>query len=58
MPLHMVEADLEAGRLVRLLPAVWDGSARMPRLGVVVARRRDRALGPAGRWMLERLTGG
>jgi DNA-binding transcriptional LysR family regulator len=56
MPLHMVEADLEAGRLVRLLPGVWDGSAKMPRLGVVVARRRDRALGPAGRWMLERLT--
>ena len=58
MPLHMVEADLEAGRLVQLLPGIWDGSTRMPRLGVVVARRRDRALGPAGRWMLGRLTGG
>ena len=56
MPLHMVESDLEAGRLVRLRPRSWDGSDRMPRPEVVVARRRDRALGPAGRWMLERLT--
>lgn len=56
MPLHMIEDDLAAGRLVRLTPANWDGSARLPRLPVVAAHRRDRSLGVAGRWLFERLT--
>ncbi len=57
MPLHMVADDLEAGRLVRLRLASWDGSARMPRMPTVVAHRRDRPLGPAGRWLLAQLSG-
>ena len=48
--------DLEAGRLVRLTPAMWDGSERLPRLPALAARRRDKVLGPAGRWLFERLT--
>ena len=55
MPLHMVEADLKEGRLVRLAPRSWDGAARMPILPIVCAHRRDRPLGPAGRWLLARL---
>ena len=56
MPLHMVRADLEAGRLVQLKVSRWDGADRMPRLPVVMAHRRDTALGPAGRWLLTRLS--
>ena len=56
MPLHIVEDDLSNHRLVRLQPRRWDGSASLPRLPVVVARRRDRVLGIAGRWLFERLS--
>ena len=55
MPLHLVEADLREGRLVKLLPRSWDGAARMPVLPIVCAHRRDRPLGPAGRWLFKRL---
>jgi hypothetical protein len=51
----MVEADLAAGRLVRLALRSWDGAAEPPRLGLVLAHRRDRAFGPAARWLVERL---
>jgi DNA-binding transcriptional LysR family regulator len=54
----MVAADLEVGRLVRLKVSSWDGSDQMPRLATVIAHRRDRALGPAGRWLVERLADG
>ncbi len=57
MPLHMVSADLEAGRLAPLRVKAWDGADQMPRLSTVVAHRRDHALGPAGRWLRARLTG-
>jgi DNA-binding transcriptional LysR family regulator len=55
MPRHLVADDLAAGRLVELPmadPSHW------PRLPMVVVTRTDKALGPAGRWMAERLTGG
>jgi DNA-binding transcriptional LysR family regulator len=55
MPLHMVSDDLDAARLVQLKVRSWDGADRMPRLPIVVAHRRDRPLGPAGRWLLARL---
>ena len=58
MPLHMVEADLAAGRLVRLHPASWDGAAEPPRIAIVLAHRRDRGFGPAARWLRERLAAG
>lgn len=55
MPRHMIEDDLAAGRLVLLDAGNWDGSGLAPRLDMVTARRKDHVLGPAGRWMLERL---
>jgi DNA-binding transcriptional LysR family regulator len=55
MPLHMVADDLSAGRLVQLTMA---DCADFPKLPVQVAVRVDKALGPAGRWLAERLTGG
>ncbi len=55
MPRHMVAGDLEAGRLVRLDIRRPDGMTRLPRPGVVLARRKDKVLGPAGEWLAARL---
>jgi DNA-binding transcriptional LysR family regulator len=55
MPLHMVEEDLRAGRLVRLVPTEWDGARRDPALPANLAFRRDDALGPATQWMRDHL---
>ncbi len=55
MPLHMVEADLASGALVRIVPEDWDGRAGSIRLPMCVVHRTRDALGPAGRWMAEHL---
>ncbi len=58
LPLHLAATDIAAGRLVKLhagRPA--DPRGRML-LEMSVARRLDRALGPAGRWLQERLADG
>ena len=55
MPIHLVEEDLRAKRLVRLDIRRPDGMARFPRPAVVLARRKDKVLGPAGTWLAERL---
>ena len=55
MPAHLIADDLKAGRLVALEPDRWEGSDRMPSLPAVIAHRKDRSLGPAGRWLFERL---
>jgi DNA-binding transcriptional LysR family regulator len=55
MPRHMVADDLAAGRLVRLDIRRPDGLTRLPRPGVVLARRKDKVLGPAGEWLAARL---
>jgi DNA-binding transcriptional LysR family regulator len=55
MPLHMVKDDLAAKRLVKL-DIRWPGGVRgFPRPGVLLARRKDRVLGPAGEWLARRL---
>lgn len=56
MPLHMVEDDLASGRLVRLRVAAWNRSPVLPSITLFSARSRDRELGPAARWLHERLT--
>jgi DNA-binding transcriptional LysR family regulator len=58
MPRNLVEADLAAGRLVELKPLRWEGADRMPRFPLVIAHRRDKALGPAARWLIQRLASG
>ena len=55
MPIHMVEDDLAAGRLKRLDIRRPDGLKSLPRPGVVLARRKDKVLGPAGAWLSRRL---
>jgi DNA-binding transcriptional LysR family regulator len=58
MPRHMVAEDIAAGRLVELRALRWDGRDGMPRLPVVAVRRKAVTLGPAGAWLLERLSEG
>ena len=53
MPLHMVRADLETGRLVALDLPDWKG-ATFP-LQIIYASHAPP--GPAGRWLIERFTG-
>lgn len=55
MPRHMIADDLAAGRLVSLDIRRPDGLTRLPRPGVVLARRKDKVLGPAGQWLAARL---
>jgi DNA-binding transcriptional LysR family regulator len=55
MPRHMIEEDLKAGRLKRLDIRGAGPQARLPRPAVVLARRKGKILGPAGRWLAERL---
>jgi DNA-binding transcriptional LysR family regulator len=57
MPMHMVKEDLAARRLVVLDIRGAGGARRFPRPGVVLARRKDHVLGPAGAWLAERLVG-
>ena len=55
MPDHMIAEDLKAGRLVALNLDPADSAQIWPRLAVSAAHLRSRLLGPAGRWLLERL---
>ena len=50
VPLHIVEADLAAGRLVQLdISARPDEAMRVPLFAV---HKRDASLGPATRWLI------
>jgi DNA-binding transcriptional LysR family regulator len=56
LPEQMVDEDLVAGRLVRIRPAAWPADGLAVPLAVVT--RADVELGPAGRWLVERLAKG
>lgn len=53
MPGHLVSDLLADGRLVEL--GIVDDTAPRAGLTIYAAHRRDRALGPAGRWLLDTL---
>jgi len=53
MPLHLVADDLANGSLVTL-DIRWPDGSRPPRPIVVLARRKDKTLGPAGAWLADR----
>lgn len=55
LPEHMVAADIASGTLVALDPERWDGLDHMPELNIVLVHPQDRPLGPAGRWLFDRL---
>jgi hypothetical protein len=56
MARQMVAGDLSQGRLVELRTGRWAGKGSLPRLEIIVARRSNHRLGPAGRWLFSRLT--
>ncbi len=53
MPDHLVAAPVAEARLVAL--GIEDDPTPVEGLVIYAAHRRDRALGPAGRWLLDRL---
>lgn len=53
MPLHLVEEDLTCGRLVLLGQEDGPNDVSAPMRAV---HRADRPPGPAGRWLIQRLT--
>ena len=53
MPWHLVEAELQAGTLVEILPE--DAPASGVMMPMYAAHRADTPPGPAGRWLIERL---
>jgi DNA-binding transcriptional LysR family regulator len=55
MPMHMVAEDLKRGRLVKL-DIRWPDGSRPPRPIMVLIRRKDKALGPAGAWLADQLS--
>jgi len=55
MPRHLVENEIVAGKLVKLHLTEWEGGDRPPSVPMCVTWRDDKPLGPAARWMMERL---
>lgn len=58
MPLHMVQADLDAGRLCRIEPEEWGNAAGGVELSMCLVHRSDLRLGPSARWLSEWLVSG
>jgi DNA-binding transcriptional LysR family regulator len=54
LPEHLVRADLDAGRLVKLRLDAWSGDG--PRRALVLVWRPNAVLGPVARWAQERLS--
>ena len=58
MPLHMVQADLDAGRLCRIEPEELGRSPSGVELSMCLIHRNDHSLGPAARWLSDWLISG
>ena len=55
MPLHMVDADLQARRLVILDLDPFSAQEQTRKLSLSVAHLHSKALGPAARWLVDQL---
>ncbi len=53
MPLHMIEKDIDQGRLIVI--ATPDMQLTGLQLPMFAVYRRDHLAGPAGRWMIDQL---
>jgi DNA-binding transcriptional LysR family regulator len=58
MPVHMVEADIAAGRLCKIEPEDWGSSTGSVELSMCLVHRNDCLLGPAARWLSDWLVSG
>ncbi|ULR29910.1 LysR family transcriptional regulator [Dickeya fangzhongdai] len=54
MPMHTIQSDLESGRLVKL--TIEDEPVNEPSMLMSAVYRIDNPPGPAGRWLIERMT--
>jgi DNA-binding transcriptional LysR family regulator len=54
LPAHLARADLDRGELVVIRPEAWADDEHTLHLAIVY--RRDATLGPAHRWIVDRLT--
>lgn len=54
LPIHLARPDLDKGRLVRIRPEAWADDEHTIHLALVY--RRDATLGPAHRWVVEKLS--
>ncbi|WP_350312522.1 LysR family transcriptional regulator [Dickeya fangzhongdai] len=54
MPMHTIQSDLENGRLVKL--TIEDEPVSEPSMLMSAVYRIDNPPGPAGRWLIERMT--
>jgi DNA-binding transcriptional LysR family regulator len=52
LPAHMIADDIAAGRLVRISPREWDGTADGPILPICAAWLAEARPGPVGRWLI------
>ena len=57
MPKQMIEAELLRGELVIIETEQWDSSNKMPRITALVAKRKDKAMGPAATLLMDVLSG-
>jgi len=52
MPHHMVETDIQSGRVVQIQPEEWVDQLRIPQY---IIHRTAQPPGPAGQWLIDRL---
>lgn len=56
LPRPIVADDLREGTLIELQPERWDTGNEMPRLGLILAKRKDKVLGPAATLLMSLLS--
>lgn len=55
MPRQMIEPEISRGELVVLDSEQWDSSNKMPRITALIAKRKDKAMGPAASFIMDEI---
>lgn len=55
MPRQMIETEVSRGELVIIEPEQWDSSDKMPNITALVAKRKDKAMGPAATFLMDKI---
>ncbi|WP_191602494.1 LysR family transcriptional regulator [Marinomonas algicola] len=55
MPRQMIEKEVSRGELIILEPEQWDSSNKMPSITALVAKRKDKAMGPAATFLMDEI---
>lgn len=56
LPRSIVTEELDAGKLVELTPTRWDTGNNMPVLNLLLAKRKDKVLGPAATFLMSQIS--